>query len=73
MYKMGELLPGYGEGFNPRPHAGGDQQPVTQPATLLSFNPRPHAGGDVEVVSSARAITGFNPRPHAGGDILFLS
>ena len=32
--------------FNPRPHAGGDDQGFINRVCKRCFNPRPHAGGD---------------------------
>ncbi len=58
------------DGFNPRPHVGGDW-------VVCAVDPRPlnvsiHAptwGATVLAADTPRLVSCFNPRPHVGGDL----
>ena len=57
-----------GNGFNPRPRAGGDLRSTLPAATVLSFNPRPRAGGDYLSLSWAMMPSiKFQSTPPRGG------
>ena len=58
--------------FNPRAHAGRDEQGDFGPDHQQRFNPRAHAGRDRKPHRRPRADRSFNPRAHAGRDFCVL-